>query len=485
MAVSNDRHQDGMALAARVKAGEVTAAELVEAALDAIDQLDPTLNAVIHRFPDVARASARADLPAGPLSGIPILLKDTGLQMAGTPLTSGSRLFGDVVCATDGTLTRRYKAAGLLPLGRSNSPEFALSFTTETETFGACRNPWDLGRTPGGSSGGSAVAVASGMVAVAHASDGAGSIRVPAAHCGVFGFKPSRMRNPQGPAIAEGIAGMSTPHAISRSVRDSAAMLDIGHGADIGDPYAAPSFDASFLAASGQDPRPLRIGMTVTSPLGTAISGACIAATEDAARLCEALGHQVEPAEFAYDIDALVWAWRVVAGTGLASQVDAFALAHPGVDAAALMEPVNAEWLEEGFGWTGRDYLKAVTILHRTSRALGRFFEHYDIVLSPVTAEPAPMLGVMAGGAKPLDVFYRQFWEHAPFTCVFNASGCPAMSVPLGWPTEGAAAGLPIGVQFGAAFGQDALLFQLAGQLERAQPWSHRYKALNLNSINV
>lgn len=472
-------------LAELVRAGEVTAAELVESAIAEIERLNPILNAVIHEFPEIARASATADLPAGPLSGIPILLKDTGIQMAGTPLTSGSLLFGDVVCASDGTLTRRYKDAGLLPLGRSNSPEFALSFTTETETFGACRNPWDLERTPGGSSGGSAVAVAIGMVPVAHASDGAGSIRVPAAHCGVFGFKPSRMRNPQGPVIAEGIAGMSTPHAISRSVRDSAAMLDISHGADIGDPYAAPTFEGSFLAAAGKDPDKLRIGMTVVSPLGNSVSPACVGATEDAARLCESLGHHVEIASFSYDIEELVWAWRVIAGTGLASQVDAFLANHPGVDVPALMEPVNAEWLQEGYSWSGWDYLKAVSALHRTSRALGRFFQEFDILLSPVTAEPAPKLGKLAGGSKPLDAFYRQFWEHAPFTCVFNASGCPAMSVPLGWPTQGEGAGLPIGVQFGAAFGHDALLFQLAGQLERAQPWAHRYKSLNFNSNRV
>jgi amidase len=468
-----------------VQAGEVTAAELVECAISEIEQFNPVLNAVIHKFPELARASVKADLPAGPLSGISILLKDTGVQMAGTPLTSGSRLFGDVVCTIDGTLTRRYKDAGLLPLGRSNSPEFALSFTTETETFGACRNPWDLERTPGGSSGGSAVAVATGMVPVAQASDGAGSIRVPAAHCGVFGFKPSRMRNPQGPLIAEGIAGMSTPHAISRSVRDSAAMLDISHGADIGDPYAAPPFEGSFLTAAGKDPGRLRIGMTVISPLGSTVSEVCVKATEDAAHLCEVLGHQVETASFAYDIEELVWAWRVIAGTGLASQADAFLAGHPGADVPALMEPVNAEWLEEGGTWSSRDYLRAVSALHRTSRALGRFFQDYDILLSPVTAEPAPKLGTLAGGSKPLNVFYRQFWEHAPFTCVFNSSGCPAMSVPLGWPTEGEAAGLPVGVQFGAAFGGDALLFQLAGQLERAQPWAHRYKSLNFNSNNV
>jgi amidase len=473
-----------MALAALVQAGETTAAELVECAIAEIEKMNPTLNAVIHQFPDLARASARADRPAGPLSGIPTLLKDTGIQMAGTPLTSGSRIFGDVVCAQDGTLAARYRKGGLLPLGRSNSPEFALSFTTEGEAFGPCRNPWDLSRTPGGSSGGSAVAVASGMVPVAHASDGAGSIRVPAAHSGVFGFKPSRMRNPQGPFIAEGIAGMSTPHAISRSVRDSAAMLDISHGADIGDPSAAPAFEGSYVAAAGRDPARLRIGMTVISPTGNIVDPACIEATQAAARLCESLGHDVEIARFDYDIEELMWAWRVIAGTGLSSQIEAYLASHPGADAASLMEPVNAEWLEEGFRWSGRDYLRAVSALHRTSRAVGRFFETYDILLSPVTAVVAPKLGEMAGGSKPLDVFYRQFWDHAPFTCVFNSSGCPAMSVPLGWPVEGEAAGLPVGVQFGAGFGNDALLFALAGQLERAQPWSHHYKSLNFMTNN-
>lgn len=479
MEISDYSKRDAIELASLIRSGETTARELVDMAMAAISRLNPQLNAVVYEFPELALAAIDAGLPEGPLSGVPTLLKDTGVQMAGTPLTSGSRLFKGTICAADGTLAARYRKGGLLPLGRTNSPEFALSFTTEGQAHGACRNPWDPTRSPGGSSGGAAVAVATGMVAVAQASDGAGSIRVPAAHCGVLGFKPSRMRNPMGPEVAEGIAGMATPHAISRSVRDSAAMLDMSHGADIGDPYAAPTFTGSFAAAAATDPRPLKIGMTVTSPIGQPVAGACIKATESAARLCEALGHRVEIASFDYDITELMQAWRVISGTWLASQIDAFERAHGSVDAAALIEPVNAEWAQEGRRWSGVDYLDAVSAIHRTSRALGLFFSRYDILLSPVTAELASPLGVLACGSKPLDLFYRQFWEHAPFTCVFNASGCPAMSLPLGWADGVGEAGLPVGVQFGAGLGEDALLFSLAGQLERAAPWAGRYDLLS------
>jgi amidase len=459
---------DALQLAALVRAGDVSATELLDAAVARMDACEPELNAVVHRFAERGRAAIAAGLPDGPFSGVPFLLKNTGLDVAGTILSTGSRLFDGVVSAADATLTARYKAAGLVLIGKTNTPEFAMSFTTEPVAFGPTRNPWDLTRGAGGSSGGSAAAVAAGYVPMAHSSDGAGSTRVPAAHCGLFGFKPSRMMNPLGPVAVEGIAGMSTPHAVSRSVRDNAALLDATSGPDVGDPYAAPA-RGPFLPATQTEPERLRIGYTPASPLGTPVDAACAAAAADAAKLCEAMGHAVEETDAGYDAHALASAWQVIVGVNVLTSVDARAQSLGITDLSGWIEPVNLAWTAAARALPATAYLGAVNTLHRTARALGRFFERFDILLSPTTAEPAPRLGRLAGAGKTLEEFWQSFWQHAPFTCAFNAAGAPAMSVPFGFNTDG----LPIGVHFGAAFGRDALLFSLAGQIERARPWAH------------
>jgi amidase len=466
---------DATALAGLIRTREISAQEVLDAAIDRIERLNPTLNAVVHKFYDQGRAAIAKGLPDGLFTGVPLLLKNTGAAVAGTPLTGGSRLTEDVVSPQDGTLAHRYKAAGLVLIGKTNTPEFALSFATEPTLYGATRNPWDLTRGPGGSSGGSSAAVAAGMVPMAHASDGAGSTRVPAAHCGLFGFKPSRIRNPMGPDIAEGIAGMATPHALSRSVRDNATLLDVSHGPDVGDPYAAPPPARPFREELGRPLGPLKIGLMTRSPLGTPVDPQCAATARAAAGLCASLGHHVKEAELEFDAAGLKHAWRVIAGVGLAQQVDLQAKRRGLADWRAYVQPVNAEWAEEGWRWSGADYMRAVTQLHRTARALGRFFQQFDMFLSPTVAELPPVLGQMAGTNMSLDQFYDQFWQHAPFTCAFNAAGCPAMSVPLGQSKEG----LPIGAHFGARFGDDGLLFALAGQLEQAKPWFSRRPAFH------
>lgn len=462
---------DATGLAALVRAGAVTPDELLDCAIARMEADEPALHAVVHRFEDLARRAVADGLPDGPFKGVPLLVKNTGAEVAGTVLSTGSRLFDGVVSPADGTLAARQKAAGFVLFGKTNTPEFAMSFTTEPEAFGPTRNPWDLGRTPGGSSGGSTAAVAAGYVPMAHTSDGAGSTRVPASHCGLFGFKPSRMLNPLGPAAVEAIAGLSTPHAASWSVRDSAAMLDATAGPDIGDPYAAPMPGRSFLSFLGVPTGALRIGFTPRSPLGTPVDPEVARVAADAAAFLADLGHEVEEVEAGYDAEDLKAAWRVIIGTNVLMGADgrarALGLAGPG----EMMEPVNAAWIEEARGLPASAYLGAVNALHRTARALGRFFTRYDVLLSPTTAEPAPPLGVLSGGGRTLDDFYDRFWAHAPFTCAFNASGGPAMSVPFGRSE----AGLPIGVHLGAAFGRDGLLFSLAGEIEAAQPWAaHR-----------
>lgn len=457
---------DALAMADLVRRGEVAPTHFIEEALERVSAANPVLNAVVHDFLPMDSAN-----PEGPFAGVPLWLKDTGVAIKGEPMTSGSRLHAGVRSPADSTVGARLRDAGFVFMGRTNTPEMALSFTTEGECYGPARNPWDLTRSPGGSSGGAAALVGAGIVPLTQASDGAGSIRVPCAHTGTFGFKPSRLRNPHGPLQAEGMAGMATLHGISRSVRDSAALLDVTHGADIGDPWACPAPSGTFLDAVGQPPKRLRIGMQIEGPEGYPLSAEVVAATEDAARLLTALGHHVEIAAPAYDNHALARAWFTIAAVNVARGVKTFAAARGIADPLALMEPVNAEWVRQADGISGEDYLGAVQTLHATSRAMGAFFRKYDVYLSPVTAEVAPRLGVLAGNGLSSQAFFQRFWSHAPLTAVFNSSGCPAMSVPLHWTTEN----LPVGVHFGAAYGADALLFSLAGELELARPWAYRH----------
>ncbi|MCA0042481.1 amidase [Celeribacter litoreus] len=459
---------DATEVAALVASKEVSAKEVFETALARIEKLEPHLNAIVHPHYDLAEQDIDAGLPDGPFKGVPFLVKNTGIAVRGMEMSTGCRLFKGHVDQSDCTLVARYRAAGVVLMGKSNTPEFALSFATEPREFEKTRNPWNLEYGPGGSSGGSAAAVAAGLVPFANSSDGAGSTRLPAAHTGLFGFKPSRMRNPIGPVMVEGIAGMSTPHALTKSVRDSAALLDISGGADIGDPYAQPVKTESYAASVNRDPKALRIGLTLNSPLGTPVDPQIRARCEEAAKLMESLGHSVEIVEDAgYDAHALKTAWQVIPGVNVASAVLARGRALGIDDPIAELEPVNEEWIRKALTLTGMDYLASVNQLHATARGLGRFFERFDILMSPASAELPPKIGELSSEKGTLDAFYDRFWSHSPFTCAFNASGFPAMSVPFGLSEEG----LPIGVQFGAALGGENLLFSLAGQFERAAPW--------------
>ena len=464
--------KDGMAIGELISKGEISATEVLEASIERIERLNPQLNAVVHAHFDLARQQVKDDLSKSPLSGVPMLLKNTGFEAEGMLLSSGSELLRNVVSKRDSTITARYKAAGMVIIGKSNTPEFALSFTSEPEAFGPTHNPWDLSRTAGGSSGGSTSAVASGMVPLANSSDGAGSTRLPASHCGLFGFKPSRLINPVGPVAAEAIGGMSTPHAVTWSVRDNAAMLDISGGGDLGDPWASPTTPDSYLSALDKTPPRLRVAIIVDAPDGSPIAPEMVESIRETGQLLVGLGHHVEEVTDAgYDAVALKNAWRIVVGVNVA-------LGVTGGDATsaniAKLEPVNQEWVHEALAIPGTRYLWAVNQLHASSRAMAKFFSQYDVMLTPAAAEPAPILGKLAGKGQSIDAFYDQFWSHSPFTAVFNASGCPAMSVPLGMSPSG----LPIGSHIGAGFGQDALLFSLAAELERAAPWINRRPAI-------
>ena len=465
---------DALGLAELVRQGDVKPAELLEAAIARSERLNPKINAVVIPLFDEARRLVAKGPPEGPFAGVPFLLKDLYAAYAGARLTHGSRLFTDFVPDHDSELVARYRRAGLVIFGRSASPEFGITTSTESLLFGATRNPWNLDRMAGGSSGGAAAAVSAGIVPAANASDGGGSIRIPASCCGLFGLKPTRARTPSGPDAGEGWSGMSTAHVVSRSVRDSAALLDATHGADLGAPYWAPPPERPFLQEVGAAPGRLRIGLQTRSFNGVATHADCLAAAEDAAKLCESLGHDVEPATL--EVDA--------AGFGRASQVIIAAnLRATVLDRAAELgrelapddlEPMTHIMANAAADVEAADYARAIRTIHALGRQVAGFLERYDVLLTPTLASPPFEIGRLALTASDLPVFLESLLQTVGFTQLFNATGNPAASVPLHWNAEG----MPIGVQLGGRFGDEATLLRLAAQLEEARPWFDRRPAL-------
>jgi amidase/6-aminohexanoate-cyclic-dimer hydrolase len=459
---------DALGLAELIRRREVSAEEVLDAALARVDERNPAINAVIRPMADEARAQIRAGLPDGPLSGVPWLVKDLFVLVKGVPTTQGSRLFAEAVADHDSTITARWRKAGLVIFGKTNTPEFGGAMTTEPALFGPTRNPWNPAHSPGGSSGGSGAAVAARMVPVAHATDSGGSIRIPAANNGLFGLKPSRARNPQGPDIGEGLAGLSTGHAVTLTVRDSAAILDATHGPAPGDPYACPPPARPYSQEVGADPGRLRIGVTTVGPIGQKVDAEVADAVLDVAKLCESLGHHVEEAAPKGDFGPATAGLRVLIAGNLRGMIDArLRLDLKRAQRPGDVEPVTAAWAEEGRRYTSAEYAGAVMAMHRLGRAYGAFFESYDILLSPTLAKPPLKLGELDMRGTDVGAYVDQLVAEAPFTIPFNQSGCPAMSMPLAWSK----AGLPIGIHFGAAYGREDTLFRLAAQLEQARPW--------------
>ncbi len=473
MAFSHNEYEqyDATGLAALVRQGQVTPQALLEAVIARIEARDGRVNAIVTQMYDQARATLAAGLPAGPFAGVPFMLKDLGVLYAGVRTSNGSRIFADFVPDHDSTLVARYKAAGLVIMAKTNTPELGIAATTEPELFGPTRNPWNLAHSAGGSSGGAAAAVAAGYLPIAHATDGGGSIRIPASMCGLFGLKPSRGRMPMGPDLGEGLAGMATGHCISRSVRDSAALLDATQGPAPGDPYTAPPLSRPLLDEVGAPPGRLRIAMCTTDYLGQPIHPECAAAVEAAARLCASLGHDVEEARPDFSGLPLTRAWRVIPAANLWLNVQARARALGRAPAPGDVEPVTWAWMQEGRQLTAADYMEAVTIMHSLGRRMGTFLERYDLLLTATLARPPLKLGAMDMTTDDVDRYVAfLFDEVAPFTPLFNQTGGAAMSVPLAWNR----AGLPIGIQFGGGLGDEPKLIRLAAQLEQAQPWADR-----------
>lgn len=455
---------DATAQAELVRKKELKPIELVEAAIARIEKLNPTLNAVILPMYENARDAAAAELPDGPFTGVPFLLKDILAFFAGHRVAHGSRLMQNMVPDHDSELVVRLKRAGLIILGRTNVPEFGILPTTESAFYGPCKNPWNTDRTTGGSSGGSAAAVASGMVPMAHANDGGGSIRIPASCCGVFGFKPTRARNPLGPDFGDILAGTIAEHAVTRTVRDSAALLDATCGPDVGDPYWAPPPARPFLEEVGTDPEKLRIAYTTQSLIDAPVHSACIRGIEDTAKLCADLGHEVEEAGPDLFLEPLVDAFLVLYSAGCSSSVKLM-----GGDPERV-EPLTWALHEMGAQHSATDYLMALQTLQGMSREVARFFLNYDILLTPTVAEPPVALGTFDSPPdNPLAGLYRAM-AFCAFTPLCNITGQPAMSVPLFWNDEN----LPVGSHFIGRFGDEATLFRLAAQLEEARPWGGR-----------
>ncbi|HET7788944.1 MAG TPA: amidase [Myxococcales bacterium] len=482
------RH-DGLGLAGLVRKGEVSPAGLVEAAIARIEAVNGKINAVVQRSFERARRLARGPLGDGPFRGVPFLIKDLYVFEEGLATTHGCRYFVGAVSDHDSELVLRHKRAGLVILGKTATPELGILPYTETPLYGATRNPWDLDRTSGGSSGGSAAAVAAGVVPIAHGSDGGGSIRIPASCCGLFGLKPSRGRTPFGPDFAEGWHGLSEEHCVTRSVRDSAALLDATAGPDLGAPHAAPAPERPWLEEVSREPGRLRIGFTARSLFGRAVHPECVVAVEGAARLCERLGHAVEEAAPAIDARAARQAFLVIASAETAAAIAEASRVLGKKPSHRDFEPGTWFFAQAGRAHSAADLAAAVHWKHALGRQVARWFERYDVLLTPTLASPPIRIGElaprpaelaalaalrMARSRRAVRLALRRLaeraFEFAAFTPIANLAGVPAMSVPLHWT----ALGLPVGVQFVTRANGEAILFRLAAQLETAQPWFDR-----------
>jgi amidase len=465
-----DQH-DAMDLAQLVRDRQVSPMELLEAAIERTERLNPQLNFLAQNHFDYGRAAIARGLPDGPFRGVPWLLKDLHIAIAGLPTENGSRLYRGYVPTQTSELVKRIERAGFVIFGKTTSPEFGLTGTTESVLTGATRNPWNLAYSSGGSSGGAAAAVAAGVLPAAHASDGGGSIRIPASCCGLFGLKPSRGRVPMGPPRTEGWGGLSVQHAVTRSVRDSAAILDATHGIELGSRTATPSPEGSFLGAVTTAPKKLRIALMLDAPSGLPVDAECVAAARAAAKLCEELGHEVE--ETAPKLDMATYgaaSFAIIAASVAADVADRAAAIGAPIDLDVL-EPITLAFVQYGRSVDAMSYVRANNVLQGAAFEMAQFMERYDIILSPTLARKPIELGKI--NLSPVVGFQEwgaEMARYSPFTQLENLTGQPAMSVPLGMSSDG----LPIGVMFVGRYGDEAGLLSLAGQLERAASWHDR-----------
>jgi len=469
------RGLDATAQADLVASGEMSALELLDIAVERAEQINPEINAIIHPEYEAAAALAETDLPAGPFTGVPFIFKDLGAGLAGQPMHMGNRLLKEhgMTVPFDTFLGAKFRSAGLVTMGRANTPEFGILPTTEPESHGPSKNPWDLTRSTGGSSGGSAAAVAAGIVPMAHATDGGGSIRIPASSCGLVGLKPSRARVSQGPLMGDSMSGLVSELVVSKTVRDTATMLDWVHGAEPGDPYGCPDPERPYVQELGADPGTLNIVILTESMTGDLLEPAVIEAAHAAGRKLEALGHNVSgavlpelgEADELYETFITRWAAGMAQTAGIVEKIVGRELTADDV------EPLTWTLIERGRSESGAKYLGAIGAHQLMARMIAGIYENgVDLVLTPTLGALPPKLGHYDQyGDDPMDAMLKAR-RFANFTGAFNATGQPAISVPLEMSDEG----LPIGIQLVAPIWREDILIRVAAQLEEAHPWAHR-----------
>jgi len=476
-------NHDLTGLAELVASKQVTPDELLDEALRRVEALNPKLNAVTMLREDVARRLIADGLPDGPLRGVPFLLKDLGGEAIDFPSNNGSKLFADTRYGKDSAIYARLKATGLVTFGRTTSPEGGVGPVTEAAVYGGpTRNPWNLEHTPGGSSGGAGASVAAGIVPAAHGSDGGGSVRIPASSCGLFGFKATRARLPDGPYAGEGWAGMAIDGFLTRSVRDAAILLDVTQGSDSGAPYAAPALESSFMAALGRRDAGLRVALCATTLTGEPIHADCKAAAIETGRLLEELGHHVDEAMPEADTRGMMAAWTKIVACGTALSIESTVRKRGRPLADGEVENIALSAIDYSRSVSGADYLEAVNKVHAYGREMAAFFGRYDILVTATLAEPPAKVGRF--NHQPRDyVDYRmgpgRVFDYSPYTAAFNASGQPAVSLPLHWTADG----LPVGVHLAAPFGRDELLLGLCARIEEARPWFGRRPPLRYEAL--
>ena len=459
---------DATEIARLIRTHEVTASEALDWAVDAVDSRDEGVNAVWDTFPERARKEIERGLPVGPFSGVPFMIKDLGLRLEGVPTTCGSRFFADDNSKYSSELVKRYQSAGLVIFGKTATSEFGLGPSADTDLYPRTNNPWNRLRIAGGSSSGSAAAVASGTLPIVHASDGGGSIRIPAACCGVFGMKPSRGRITYA-QIAESWSGMSTQHAISRTVRDNAALLDVTHGGLPGDPYFCPPPPCSFVDAAAHDPHPLLIGFHLTSADGIDPEPSIRDGVLRMVTLLEGLGHHLMETRPDFDLSEVALLYGTITASTITMMIE---------DRVNRLgrEPRQDELLEVtrqiysiGLRKRAVDLARTREACFTAAREIAAFTERFDVILCPTIAQLPPKHGALDMRNESLTEYMSAIFRFAPYTAPASLAGQPAMNVPVGLSSDG----LPLGAHFSAAFGYEHLLYSLAGQIERAQPWVH------------
>ncbi len=473
LAAEYDRY-DALGLAQLIARRQISPTELLNAVRQRVEALNPKLNAFCNLFFDRAEAEIKQGLGDGPFRGVPFALKDLSQHLSGTVTSAGSRVFKNNAPDFDSTLVARYKKAGLVIFGKTTTPEFGLTTTTESVLFGKTRNPWNGERTSGGSSGGAGAVVAARILPMAHGSDGGGSIRIPASCCGVFGIKPTRGRVPMGPTQFEGWNGLSHHHALTLSVRDSAALLDATAGAELGSPFFSPPPARPFLKEVGTSPGKLRIALATATPTGTPLDPECSKAAIDAAKLCESLGHTVEEASLPISGAQVRESLITIINVSIARLLEDAAKSLGRAVSEQDVEPVTWGTYQSGLKTNAVAYSRAIANCHQAGLAMARFQQKYDVILSPTLAKPPVKLGVLSLSPESIQSYVKEITEFGPYTALYNITGQPSMSVPLHWSADG----LPVGVMFSARFGDDAMLFRLAAQLEAAKPWVGRRPAV-------